>query len=191
MTLATYIRDQVFQRLTTGTIANNWRSTRKVPIPTTQGDQLPCLAAYLTRETMSAVGDGNVTVGQYYSEAVVGVSLYANAVEALDTTIDTDVDALIDLIQDALMQDDTFVNLQDPTGSPLLDSIPLIQRTYHYPQSGEFYLIEARLSFTFKFQCYFEPTRTTALTEVDVAVTNYDDPTQPGHQYSLAIPLDQ
>lgn len=187
-TIATYIRNQAYARLTTGAISSNWVSTHKSPIPTRQGDQLPALGVYLMGEVLTPDGDANVSVPRFVSDVVLGISVLhlAENPEALDGKLDT----LVDLIEDTLLQDISFVSLKGEDGKDVIESFPQIQRRYSYPQNGESYYAEVRLQITVRFRCYFEPKATTPLTEVDVHVSPFDNTAQSG-EYSLAIPLEQ
>lgn len=187
-TLATYIRDQAFTRLTSGSISANWKSTRKFPLPTVQQDQLPVLSVFLLSENMEPDGDENVSVPRFIST----VNLAMSVLESADKpdTADGALDPLVDLIEDTLLQDPSFVSLTDANGNALIESFPEIRRSYSFPQQGEAYFIEVRLVLSIKFRCFFEPKAPNALTEVDVDTKPFDGSVQSG-TYTTSITLPQ
>ncbi|WP_024340987.1 hypothetical protein [Bradyrhizobium japonicum] len=188
-TLATFIRDEAFRRLTVGTIAANWTSTAKLPIPTVQSDQLPRLAVYLVREIMNTDGDGNVSVPRFISDVTLGISVLDEAEKP--SSLDGSLDTLIDLIEDTLLQDISFVSLKDADGRAVIESFEQIQRSFNFPQLGESYYAEARLQMTVRYRCYFEPVATTPLAEVDVHVSTFDDAATSGQLITTIANLDQ
>jgi len=168
-TLSTYIRDQAYNRLTVGSIKDNWRSSRKFPVPTLQSDLLPCLSVYLMQEDLNPDGDDNVSVPRYIADAILGLSIFDETTDP--EVIDGNVDVLADLIEETLLTDISFVSLKDSTGAPLIESFPRLSRRYHFPSQGEKYFVECRLQLTVRYRCYFAPPTPTALTSVDVTST--------------------
>lgn len=188
-TLATYIRDQAYARLTVGSIAANWKSTAKLPIPTVQGDQLPRLAVFLVRETLNPDGDGNVSVPRFISDVTIGISVLDEAEKP--SSLDGSLDAVVDLIEDTLLQDISFVSLKDDNGNAVIESFEQIQRSFSFPQNGEMYYAEARLQIIIRYRCYFEPVATTPLKDIDVHVSPFDGTAQSGELVSTITNLDQ
>jgi hypothetical protein len=162
-TISTYIRDAMFSRIEPIT---PWKSTRKTPFPTLQPDQVPALGVFLLRETMQPDGDANVGPPRYIVDAVISVAVVDLA--SKPTVLEGSVDALVDAILNTLLTDGTFIDLRWTDGSPIIDSIPTIQRTYQFPQIGESYYLECRLQMTVRFMCFFEPVAPNMLTAVDV-----------------------
>lgn len=186
-TISTYIRDQAFQRLTTGVIGANWASSRKVPLPTVQGDQLPCLAVYLLSEQMDPDGDANVGPPRYLSTMHLGISVIDSADKP--DVIDGNLDALVDLIENTLLQDITFVSLQDTNGNYLIESFAQIRRSFAFPQQSESYMIEARLDISIQYRCFFEPIAPNKLTDVDVDTQPFDGTVQqPTYTTDIVLP---
>lgn len=183
-TLATYIRDQTYQRLTTGPINNNWKTSRKVPVPTLQQDQLPSLAVYIMREQIDANGDANVVgVTNYMNQLTLGISVFESADKA--ELLDGAMDPLVDLIENTLLQDITYVNLRWTDGTTqIIEAFPTITRLYSFPNNGEFYLMECRLQITVEFRSQYLPITPTALTDVDVTVEPFDGSVQSGNYVS-------
>jgi hypothetical protein len=141
------------------------------------------------RETMQPDGDDNVSVPRYISDAVLGISVMDSGDKP--TVIDGEIDPLVDLIEDTLLQDPSFVCLKWTDGQPLIESFPSIVRTYSFPQSSETYLIEARLLLTVRFRCYFEPLAPNPLTNVVVTVVPTKGTVLPDDQSTLDIELPQ
>lgn len=185
--LATYIRDQAYNRLTSGNIAVNWKSQRKIPLPTLQSEQLPALAVYVQSETMNPDGDDNVSVPSYIVDAVLSISVFDSAEKP--EVLAGALDPLVDLIEDTLLQDITFVSLKDANGTFVIESFPQIRRSYSYPQAGESYYMEARLSLTVRFRAQFIPVTPTPLTDVMVDVQPFDQTVQsPNYVSDIVLP---
>lgn len=184
-TITTFIRDAIYDRLVP---IYAWKSTRKSPIPTLQSGSVPALGVFVLRETYQPDGDANVGPPRYIVDAVISVAVLALASDT--DVLEGSVDTLIDQILDALLTDGTFIDLRWTDGSPVLDSVPTIQRTYNFPQIGETYYLESRLQMTFRFMCYFEPKAPNAFTTVDVHIENLDDKAKSGPAV-LEITLDQ
>lgn len=182
-TLATMIRNAAHARLST---IKTFQSIRKTPIPTLHADQCPALGVYMLRETMNPDGDSNTGPPRYICDAVISFTVVdlANKPEVLEGSVD---DAL-DLIEETLLRDGTFLDMRDAKNHPILDSIPTITRSYNFPQMGENWFLEARLQMTFRFFCFFEPRAPNMLTKVSVHTTPFDDKTKPGIS-NLDIPL--
>lgn len=182
-TPATYIRDQVFDRIKT---LYAWKVTRKVPTVTTQGDQFPRLGVYLVRETENPDGDANVGPPRYVDEVVIAISV----MDALSKpeVLEGSVDVLIDGIKNKLLQDITFVSLKDANGVFMLDSIPTISRTYNFPNNGETYYIECRLQMSFRFNVQYEPLTPNAFKTLYVDARPNNDPVPIGAKYIINIP---
>jgi hypothetical protein len=141
------------------------------------------------RETMQPDGDDNVSVPRYISDAVIGVSIFDSGDKP--EVVDGNIDPLVDLIEDTLLKDISFVSLTWTDGSPLVESFPSIVRSYSFPQSGETYFIEVRLQITVRFRCYFEPIAPNPLTDVVVTVVPTQGTTLPNDQSTMDIQLPQ
>jgi hypothetical protein len=187
-TIATYIRDQAYKRLTVGPIAGNWEKTRKLPIPTLSDQDLPCLSVFMIRENMEADGDETVGPPRFVCNMVLGISIFDSALKP--DVLDGKLDTLVDLIEDTLLQDITFVSMKWTDGQQLLEGFPSIQRTNHYPQNGESYLMEARIAMTIKYRVFFEPIAPNAFTEVDVHAAPFDGTIDSG-EFTTSIDLPQ
>jgi len=181
-TIATYIRDAAYNRLLT--IAP-WKSTRRTPIPTLQADMLPALGVFLLRETMNPDGDSNNGPPRYISDAVIAFTV--TAASSTPDVLDTDVDALVDLIEDTLLCDGTFIDLRDAENKPILDSIPTISRTFNFPRDGETYFLECRVQMTFRFYCYFAPRTPNLLRKVSVDVRPFNDPVTVADKFEIDL----
>jgi hypothetical protein len=183
MTIASYIRDAAYGRLLN---VAAWKSTRKVPIPPLQGiDQCPALGAFILRENMTPNGDANVGPPRYIADAVIAFSVMdaLSKPEVLGGSVDT----MIDLIQDRLLKDGTFIDLRTPTGDRVIDSIPNIARTYNFPNSGETYFLECRLQLTFRYFCFFDPLAPNLLRDVAVDVRPNNNPVPVGDPYHIPL----
>lgn len=181
-TIATYIRDAAYQRLLK--IAP-WNSTRTVPIPPLQANLLPALGVFITRESMSPDGDSNVGPPRYISDAIISFTVTDLASKA--DVLAGSVDDKIDLIQDTLLCDSTFIDLRDQTGEPVLDSIPNVTRTYNFPSQGETLFLEARVQMTFRFRCFFEPAAPNLLRTVMVTVQPNGEPVPGGDPLDIEL----
>ncbi len=178
-TIATMIRDAAFTRLL-GIF--DWKSTRKIPVLPVQASMMPCLGAFVLRESYSPLGDANVGPPSYIVDAMLGFSVtdLSSDSDVLEGSIDTK----IDLILNTLLCDGTFIDLRDENGNPVIDSIGSITRTYNYPSEGETNFCECRLQMTFRFFCYFEPNAPNLLRDVVVDVKG------DGAQLSDGTPLE-
>lgn len=170
-TIATFIRDAAYNRILN--IAP-WKSVRRTPLPTLQSDQLPALGVFLLRETLNPDGDANVGPPRYIGDAVISFAITDLA--SKPDVLDGSVDKLIDLIQDTLLSDGTFIDLRDANNQQLIDSIPTIVRTFNFPNVGETYFLECRLAMTFRFFCNFPPRTPNLLRDVMVDVRPNNDP---------------
>lgn len=155
-TIATQIRDAMFTRLTTP--AFPWLSTRKIPVPPIQIGQLPALGVYLIRENFTPDGDSNVGPPRYIVDAVIGVMVMEES--STPSVLEGSMDALVDLIEDTILTDPTFLTIKDSNGEFLIDSVPNISRTYDFPKDGETQYIQARLQFTVRFMVIYPPVLT-------------------------------
>ena len=152
-TLATQIRNAMFVRLTTS--AFTWKSTRKIPVPPIQPNQLPALGVYLIRESMGPDGDANVGPPRYIVDAVFSVNVLEEA--SNPDVLEGSMDALVDQVENTLLSDISFLNLSDSNGDTIIDSIPAITRNYDFPKDGETQYIQCRLQFTVRFFVIFPP----------------------------------
>jgi hypothetical protein len=185
-TIATYIRDAIFERLTTS--AFDWKSTRKTPFPTMQIGDAPALGVFLLRETYNPDGDGNVGPPRYIVDAVFAIAVVDLA--SKPAVLEGSVDQAVDTILDTLLKDHTFIDLRWSDNSPLLDSIPTITRAYNFPNIGDTYYLECRLQMTVRYFCYFDPVAPNALTTVAVHAKKLDNTAASG-QAVMTIPLEQ
>ena len=135
---------------------------RTQPVPQLQEDELPGLLVVIMGETLSPDGDANTGEPHFEADITIGISI----VEGYDTPerIDGDIDAMITLIENALLTDPTFVRgvdpakaLDDPERYPLFEAVTRIQRRRLFPQEGEMYLGELRVEITFFKRISFEP----------------------------------
>jgi hypothetical protein len=171
-TLATQIRDAMFSRIVAA-MPTAFKTTRKIPFPTLEPDMIPALGVYLLREQMSPDGDDNDGPPRYMVDAVIGIMLIDLAADP--GVLEGKVDDKIDLIENTLLSDYTFLDLRDSaTNQPIIESVPQISRTYQFPRDGESYYVEARLQMTFRFRCKFPPVLLHDLNEIDVDVRQGD-----------------
>jgi hypothetical protein len=154
--------------------AGTFLSTRKLPFPTIQADQLPGLGVYLLREQMSPDGDDNVGPPRYMVDAVISVMIIDLASDP--SVLEGSIDSKIDQVEETLLTDYTFLDLRESaTDQPIIESVPQITRTYQFPRDGDRYYIEARLQMTFRFRCKFPPKLINDLHEIDVDVRQGGD----------------
>jgi hypothetical protein len=162
-TLTTMIRDAAYARLIRIT---EWRTTRKTPLSPLQPGDVPALGVFLLRETYQPDGDANAGPPRYIVDAVISVAILDIA--GKPEVIEGSVDRLVDQALDALLCDGTFLGLRDGRDRPIIDSVPAIQRSYHFPQMGESYYLECRLQMTFRFMCFFEANAPYTLHTIDI-----------------------
>ncbi len=154
-TITTQIRDAMYDRIVAA-MPRDFKTTRKLPFPTMQPDMLPALGVYVMRETKSPYGDANLGPPHYQVDAIISVMILDLA--GKPENLEGGVDRKIDLIEETILRDPGFVNIREKgTDQIIIDSIPNISRQYLFPQQGETYYLEARLQFTFRFMCVYEP----------------------------------
>lgn len=156
-TITTQIRDvmydKILRRMPVGSV---FKTARKIPFPTLQPDMVPSLGVYVLREAMSPYGDANAGPPHYTVDSIIGVMVLDLA--GKPSVLEGGVDNKIDQIEELLLRDPEMVNVRDiETNSIVLDSIPIISRSYQFPKDGETYYMEARLQFTLRYTVVYEP----------------------------------
>jgi hypothetical protein len=148
------IRDAITERLT----GQDWlpvRIIRNQPLPQLQTDELPGLMVVIMSENMTPDGDANCGPPSYEVDTTIGISLVAGFDEA--TALDSDIDEIVDKIEDALLRDSSFLHFYGSGSPPLFESITRITRRRLFPQDGESYFMELRLEMTFMHRVTYEP----------------------------------
>lgn len=138
---------------------------------------------------MRANGDPNVVgVGNYLNSLSLGISVFESADKA--ENLDGAMDPLVDLIENTLLEDITFVNLRYTDNiTPVIEAFPSITRAYAYPNNGEFYLMECRLLITIEFRSMYLPITPNPFTDVEVTVQPFDGTVQqPNYVEDISLP---
>jgi hypothetical protein len=162
-TAATRIRDAIFTRVLPLTTASDFKTVRIMPVMMLQPDNLPALTVSLLSERMTPDGDDNAGEVRFNSDVTIGISIVRGFAAPIDLDAQTDID--VDLVEQILLRDPTFVRFGDDTRypigddrrEPLFEAVASINRRRSYPQSGETYLVEVRLELTFRTSADFTP----------------------------------
>lgn len=162
-TAATRIRDAIFARLETLKADSDFTTVRIMPVAMLQPEHLPALTVSLLSERMSAQGDDNAGEPRFDSDVTIGVSVVRGQATPPDLDALTDED--VDVIEQLLLRDPTFVRFgedtsfasDDPRRDPFFEAVTGVTRRRSYPQSGETYFVEVRLEMTFRVTVDFPP----------------------------------
>lgn len=174
MTPATRIRNKIYNILQPLEGPAGVKTIRCVPVGMLQPDDLPAISISLLGERMTPIGDDNESGLSFDSEVTIGVSVVRGFAKAIELDLKVDDDA--DLIQQLLMGNADFTRFGvnkslpegDPDRDPYFEAVTGITRRRMYPQSGETFLVEVRLEFSFRTSVDFEVCIPDALKTVSV-----------------------
>ncbi len=162
ITPATRIRNKIYEILRPLETTTDIKTIRCVPVGLLQPDDLPAISISLLNERLTPNGDDNMGAFNFDSEVTVGVSVVRGFKKAIELDVQVDDDA--DLIQRLLLGDADFTRFavdkslpeDDPNRDPYFEAVTGITRRRNYPQSGETFLVEVRLEFSFRTSIDFE-----------------------------------
>ncbi|CAM5771986.1 hypothetical protein LMIY3S_03692 [Labrys miyagiensis] len=163
-TYATAIRDAIYERVK----ALPGYSFRKEPVPTLDEDDLPCMTVFIVNEILQPDGDANVAEPSFEATSTIAISIMRGFKDPI--TLDGQADRDIDMVENRLLTDPTFVGRGPSVAAPF-ESIRGITRRRLYPSNGDTFLLELRLEMQFFNRIYFEPVVTTELSTVHVEAT--------------------
>lgn len=169
--LPAQIRDAVFTRIKAA--FKDFKVTRRSPLLPVQNDQLPGLGVFLAEDSDTPDGDLNVGPPRFISDAVIAISVIEDAPKSEATR--RKIEARMNRIKNVLFTDPSFIALTTRDGTPLLEGIARVRRTFSFPQQGETFYAEGRLHIVCRFRCNYPP-----VTPNDFALLNVSGPAAPG-----------
>ena len=148
-------------------------TTRLVPVPPLQPQQMPALAVYYIGDDMDPRGDPNTGTPRYATDASFGVELFLAANDPV--VAQGNVAALVDLIKTTLLSDPSFISLRDVDNVAIviIESIGRINTAITYPTIGDTYYCDARVRLSIRFNEDFPPTFPNELESITVAVAPF------------------
>lgn len=163
-TYATAIRDAIYDRVS---LLPGYTFQRQ-PIPTLSEEDLPTLTVWIVNESLVPDGDANAAEPKFEATSTIAVSVVRGLQDP--SVLDGQIDADVDVIEELLLTDPTFVN-HSPDNPAAFESVRGITRRRVYPPHGDTFLCELRLEFQFFNRISYPPVVTDDLATVAVTAT--------------------
>ncbi|MCX4195106.1 hypothetical protein OMR07_05585 [Methylobacterium organophilum] len=185
MTTAAWdIREAIIERLSD--LPGYKALPRRVPLPQLQPSDLPRLSVFIMGERLTPRGDAGASAPSFTCEITIGISDMRGF--AATDVIDGQNDAAVDAIEERLLCDPSFTQ-KGPDA--LFEAVTGITRERRYPQDGETYFAELRLTMTFRVGFDYPPIVPDRFKDMAVTAKRPGHPGAPEPTIIIPVPQEE